>query len=165
MYKDEYGNIIEDDTVKIGDNFNLGCYNLIHGSVTIGANLVMRSFVELRPGTVIGNDCYIDSGVKMSGQCTIGNNVTIRYDSIIARGCVIEDDCYIAPQVMFNNLDHNREQIGGAHVGAGCFIGTNATIGAGIKIAPGTVIGGKSLVTKDVTEPGVYVGIPARKVK
>lgn len=161
---DVLGNIVSEN-IDVGDNIKVGCHCVIHDDVIIGNNVEIRSYVELRPGTIIGDNCYIDSGVKMSGKCTIGNNVTIRYDSIIARGCIIEDDVYIAPQVMFNNLNHNRVQIGGAHVGAGCFIGTNATLAAGIKIAPGTIIGAKSLVTKDITEPGIYVGIPARRVR
>jgi acetyltransferase-like isoleucine patch superfamily enzyme len=68
--------------------------------------------------------------------------------------------------VMFNNLDHNREQIGGAKVGPRCFIGTHAVIGAGISIAENTIIGANSLVTKDITERGgVWVGTPAKRIR
>lgn len=143
----------------------IGSYNIIRPEVQIGKGTRIRSYVELREGTIIGSNCYIDSGVKSSGKCRIGDNVTLRYDSIIARGTVIEDDVFIAPQLMTENLDHRGDQIGGAHIGEGVFIGTNVTLASGIRICPGTVIGSKANVRKDITEPGVYVGNPARRIK
>ncbi len=87
----------------------------------------------------------------------------LRYDSIIARGCDIGDDAYVCPQVMTNNLNHLREEVGGAHVGARAFIGTNATLAAGIVIAEGVVVGSKAFATRDCPEvDAVYVGVPAR---
>ena len=151
---------------EIPPYFKIGSYCIVQENVIIGARVRLRSHVELRPGTWVGDDCYVDSGVKSSGQNRIGNNVTLRYGAIIARGCDIGDGCYICPLVMTNNIDHHGNQIGGAKVGKGCFIGTHAVIGAGITIAPDTVIGACALVTKDITEPGgVWVGVPAKRIK
>ena len=85
-------------------------FNLIHEGVVIGAVTRLRSYVELREGTVIGAHCYIDSGVKCSGDCVIEDWVTLRYDAIIARGCHIGEGTYVCPQVMTNNLNHEREE-------------------------------------------------------
>jgi UDP-2-acetamido-3-amino-2,3-dideoxy-glucuronate N-acetyltransferase len=148
----------------IDEGVVIGSYNFI--DCHIGKNTKIQNHVELRAGTVVGVNCYIDSGVKCSGDCIIEDDVTLRYDAIIARGCLIGEQSYICPQVMFNNLNHNEEAVGGAHVGAACFIGTNATIGAGLKIADTVIIGAKSLVTKSCTEAGrIYMGIPARLVE
>ncbi len=46
-------------------------------------------------------------------------------------------------------------------IGNGVSIGTNATI-LPVTICDGTVIGAGAVVTKDITEPGIYVGNPAR---
>ena len=138
---------------------------VIEEGVEVGVGTEIKNFVELRSGTVIGENCYIDSGVKSSGNNWIGNGVTLRYDTIVARGCDIGDRSYICPQVMFNNVDHTGLQVGGAKIGVDCFIGTNATIGAGITICDNVVIGAKSLVLKDILIPGVYVGIPARRIR
>lgn len=151
---------------QIAEDVEAGHFCIIEEGCTIGQGTRIRSYVELRKGTVIGKDCYIDSGVRSSGLNKIGNGVTLRYGTIIARGCDIGDNCYICPQVMTNNVDHHRNQIGGAKVGKNCFIGTNATIGAGITIAPNTIIGAKALVLHDIEEPGgVWVGIPAKRIK
>jgi len=149
-----------------------GEYCLIEEGVIIGKNTVLKNFVELRTGTVIGDDCYIDSRVSTSGDCFIGNRVIIRYSGIIARGTFIYDDVFIAPQLMTENVSHKGEEIGGAQIGVGewdrktkyrVFIGTNVTLAAGIEIGQGVVIGSKSNVRKSITEPGVYFGNPARR--
>jgi acetyltransferase-like isoleucine patch superfamily enzyme len=141
-----------------------GQYCVISEDVVIGAGSRVGSFVELRAGTRIGRDSVIDSYVVTSGDCTIGDRVTLRYGTVIARGCVIADDCYLAVRVMTNNLDHHRNAIGGARVGAGCFIGTHAVLAAGIVVAPNTVVGAGAIVTRHLAVPGTYVGIPARMI-
>jgi acetyltransferase-like isoleucine patch superfamily enzyme len=148
--------------VSIGEGVRIGNHNVIQRDCTIGVHSELMSHIELRPGTVIGESCYVDSGVKSSGKNRIGDKVTLRYDSIIARGCVIESNTYICPQVMTNNLDHHGVEVGGAHVGRGCFIGTQTVLGAGITIADKVVVGSCSLVTRDIPEQGVYAGVPAR---
>jgi len=157
-----------------GRNLVIGKYNHIHEGVVLGKDVVIRSYVELRPDTVIGDGVYLDSGVKTSGECWIKNNVTLRYDSIIAKGTKIMDDVFIAPQLMTENLNHKGESIGGAQIGIGIwnrekpfrvFIGTNVTLAAGITICPDVVIGSKANVRKSITESGVYIGNPARKIQ
>ena len=158
------GNYIHPD-FRHGEGLKLGKYNHIHGGVEVGNDVTIRSNVELRRGTIIGNGCYIDSGVKSSGGCEIGNGVTIRYDAIIARNVVIEDDVFIAPQVMFINIPFKgRKRRGPTLVCKGAQIGTNTTIDDGVKIGPGVIIGAKAFVNRDCIEPGVDVGVPARRV-
>ena len=151
-----------EDGVRIGRDSIIGDFCIIRSGTTIGPETRVMNFVELREDTRIGVNCYIDSGVKSSGSCSVGDRVTIRYDAILARGCVIENDVYISPQVMFINVDPSGNAIGGALVGSNCFIGTNATIQAGVTICPGVVVGAKALVTRSLDQPGTYVGSPAR---
>jgi UDP-3-O-[3-hydroxymyristoyl] glucosamine N-acyltransferase len=123
---------------------------------------VLRSYVELRDSTYIGSDCYIDSHVVTSGECQISHHVTLRYGVIIARGCRIGAHSFLAPYVMTENLSHLRLAIGGAQIGEHVFIGTRATLAAGISICDNVVIGAHSYVNLPITEPGVYFGTPAR---
>lgn len=139
-------------------------YNIIHPDTKIGKGTTIMNYVEIRKGVIIGRDCYIDSKVCMTGDALIGNNVTIRNDVVIARGCEIGDNTFIAPKVMFNNLDSGRKKVGGAKIGKNCFIGTMTVLKEGITICDGVTIGSCSLVTKDITEAGIYRGQPARKV-
>lgn len=152
-----------DPTFKHGENFKIGEFCIIKEDCAVGDNVTIKDYVRLAKGTKVGNNVYIDSGVKSSGMNKIGSNVTIRYDAIISREVTVEDDVFISPQVMTIYSTHKGQRIGGIVIGKGAFIGTNATIGAGVKIGAGVVIGAKALVTKDCLEPGVYVGVPARR--
>lgn len=170
MIIDEKGNRVASD-FKHGLNFSIGFLNLIKEKVRVGDNVKIESYVELRSGTIVGDDCKIDSGVSSSGDNRVGNRVTIRYKSILARGVIIEDDIFISPKLMTENLNHRGEEIGGAHIGTGewdrktpfrVFIGTGVTLASGIEICSGTIIGSHANVRKSIIEPGVYVGNPAR---
>lgn len=152
-------------TAKIGKNVTMGRFIIIEDDVVIGDNTIIKNYVELRKGTIIGRDCYIDSRVSSSGDCVVGDRVTLRYDSIIARGCEVGDDTYVCPRVMTNNLDTGGESIGGAHIGKNCFIGTNAVLHHGLTIGKNSIIGAMAFVNKDVPENEIWMGSPAKKFR
>lgn len=158
--------IIASDFIH-GTALLMGDFNLIEENVQVGDNVTIKNYVELRKGTIIGDDCYIDSRVSTSGgaTCVIGNNVTIRYGAIIARNVIIEDDVFISPQVGFINIPFTDKEKKNTVIGEGTKIGFNATIMDGVSIAKGTIIGAKANVTKDILVPGIYVGNPARLLK
>lgn len=150
---------------KIGKNVKIGEFCIIEDDVIVGDNTVIKNYVELRSGTIIGKNCYVDSRVSSSGQNRVGNGVTIRYDTILARGVSVGDNTYICPRVMTNNLNKDGAGVGGATIGENCFIGTNAVLQYGITISDRVVVGSMSFVNKDIDAPGVYVGSPAKKIK
>lgn len=153
-----------DDGVQFGDGVEVGHFCIIEAGCHIGDNTRIRNYVELRKNTRIGANCYIDSGVKTSGDCTVGDGVTLRYDAIIARQVTVEEGAFIAPQVMTIYSTHEGEARPGIVIGAESFIGTGAKIGTGVQIAPGTTVGAGAVVTKDIAKPGIYVGMPARRL-
>jgi len=150
---------------KIGKNVEIGSYVVLEAGVEIGDNTIIKNFVELRENTIIGKNCYIDSRVSTSGDCVVGNNVTLRYDSIIARGCKVGNNTYICPRVMTNNLDTGGIQIGGAHIGKNCFIGTNTVFQHGVKIGDNVVTGAMSFVNKNIPDNEIWLGSPAKFFK
>ena len=174
-------NVLSDNS-DIGENFTIGNFNTI-GKVKIGKNVTIenncviadgcvigdnthiRSFVELRPNSIIGSDCYLDSYFHSSGNNKVGDRVTLRFNSCLAREVTVEDDAYICPNVMTNYGHHSGQKIGGTVIGEKAFIGTASVINYGVKIAPGTVVGSCSFVNKDLSDGGVYAGVPARKMK
>lgn len=150
---------------KHGENFSMGNYCIIEEGCEVGDNVRLEHFVLLKKGTKIGNNVYVDSYVKSSGENHIGSGVTLRFNATIAREVTVEDDVFISPNVMTMFSDHKGKAHPGIVIGKGSHIGTNAVIGHGVKIAPGTVIGAMSLVTKDIEVAGIYVGIPAKKIR
>jgi len=141
-----------------------GKYCVIEEGVHIGERCTIKNYVELRKGTVIGDDCYIDSRVSTSGECWIGNNVTLRYGTIIARNVIIGDDVFIAPNVMFINIPFTEKKRKKTVIESMVKIGTGSVINDGVRIVSGTIIGAMSFVREDVETRGIYAGNPLRKL-
>ena len=157
----KYCNIASD--FKPGKNFKCGSFVKIDEDVVVGDDVTIENFVLLKPGTRIGNNVFVDSYVRSSGSNKIGNNVTLRFGSTIAREVIVEDDVFISPNVMTIYTRHTGEKVGGTVIGQGTHVGTAAVIGPGVKIVPNCIIGAQAYVSRNITEPGTYVGVPAAK--
>ena len=102
----------------------------------------------------------------------IGGNVFINSNSLLmARGGItIEDDVMIAAnvQLLSNNHDEYDRQVltcKPIHIKKGAWIGAGASILPGVTIGENAIVGAGAIVTKDVGDCEVAVGIPARVVK
>ncbi len=123
-------------------------------------------------GCKIGNNCFIGPFVEIQRDVIIGNDCKIQYHSFICEMVTIGNSCFISHGVMFiNDLFSSGGPAGGDKtkwkktiIGNHVSIGTNATI-LPVMIADNVVIGAGSVVTKDISAPGVYVGNPARKIR
>ena len=102
----------------------------------------------------------------------IGDNVFINSNSLLmARGGItIEDDVMIAAnvQLLSNNHDEYDRQVltcKPIHIKKGAWIGAGASILPGVTIGENAIVGAGAILTKDVGDCEVAVGIPARVVK
>ncbi|WP_458403678.1 DapH/DapD/GlmU-related protein [Methanobrevibacter sp.] len=102
----------------------------------------------------------------------IGNNVYINSNSLLmARGGItIDDDVMVAANVQFlsNNHDEYDRQVltcKPIHVKKGVWIGAGASILPGVTVGEYAIVGAGAIVTKDVPDYSVVVGVPAKVVK
>jgi acetyltransferase-like isoleucine patch superfamily enzyme len=123
-------------------------------------------------GCKIGDDVFVGPFVEMQKQVTIGPRTRIQSHAFICELVTIGSDCFISHGAMFVNDLFSR---GGpargdkalwksTTIGDRVSIGTNATI-LPVEICSDVVIGAGSVVTRDITKPGVYAGNPARKIR
>lgn len=159
-----YGCLVAED-FEFGSNLKLGHYVIIEPGCKVGDDVQIGNYVLLKRGTVIGSRVFVDSYVKSSGENQIGSDVTLRFNATIARGVTVEDGVFISPNVMTIYSTHQGEKRSGTVIGANSHIGTDAVLGPAVQIAPGTVVGALTYVNKDIPEPGIYVGSPARCIK
>lgn len=121
-------------------------------------------------GCKIGNDTFIGPFVEIQKDVQVGDRCKIQSHSFVCELVEIGDDCFIGHGVMFiNDTFSNGGPAGGdrnlwksTKIGNQVSIGSNATI-LPVKICDHVVIGAGSVVTKNITEPGTYVGNPAKK--
>lgn len=123
-------------------------------------------------GCSIGDGAFIGPFVEIQKGVQVGARTRIQSHSFVCELVTIGDDCVIAHGVMFvNDLFATGGPARGdvslwqaTRVGNHVSIGSNATI-LPVTICDHVVIGAGSVVTRNITEPGVYAGNPARLLR
>lgn len=103
---------------------------------------------ELGAGSAIMHGAIIN-GAKIGKHCIINSG------AIIEHGVSLGENCFIGPGATI---------CGGVEMGVDVLVGANACVRNGVKICSGAVIGMGAVVVSDITEPGTYIGIPAKKI-
>lgn len=139
--------------------------------VKCGLNVKIISPVNIY-GCEIGNDCFIGPFVEIQKGVKIGNSTKIQSHTFICELVEIGDDCFIGHGVMFINdlfskggpARGDKTLWKGTKIGNHVSIGSNATI-LPVAICDRAIIGAGAVVTKNIVQPGVYAGNPARRIK
>ncbi len=119
----------------------------------IGDDSFVGPFVEIQQGVVIGKRCRIQSHAFICELVTIGD------DCFVAHGAMFVNDPFTAGHPAGDRTKWKSTTIGN-HVS----IGTNATI-LPVRVCDHAVIGAGTVVTKDIEQPGIYAGNPARLLR
>lgn len=140
-------------------------------NVDFGDNVKVVKPVNLY-GCTIGDHCFIGPFTEIQAGVTIGTGTRIQSHSFICELVSIGKDCFISHGAMFINdlFSGGGPARGNQHlwkktqIGNNVSIGTNATI-LPVNICDHVVVGAGAVVTKDITEPGIYAGNPAKKIR
>jgi acetyltransferase-like isoleucine patch superfamily enzyme len=140
-------------------------------NVQFGENVTVVQPVNLY-GCSIGAHTFVGPFTEIQKNVTIGTHCKIQSHSFICELVTIGDHCFIGHGVMFvNDLFQTGGPAGGdaskwkaTRIGNHVSIGSNATI-LPVSVCDHVVIGSGAVVTKDITEPGIYAGNPAKKLR
>jgi len=136
--------------VKCGDSVTIISPANIYGC-TLGDNVFIGPFVEIQKGALIGNDTRIQSHTFICELVTIGSSC------FIGHGVMFINDSFSVGHPARGDKTRWKSTAISNHV----YIGSNATI-LPVSICQDVVIGAGSVVTRDITVPGIYAGNPAR---
>jgi UDP-2-acetamido-3-amino-2,3-dideoxy-glucuronate N-acetyltransferase len=147
---------------------------LVAPDVRLGARVYLGPFVNLY-GCEIGDETRIGAFVEITSGVRIGRRCKISSHTYICTGVTIEDGVFVGHGVMFINdrypaalTPDGRLQAAGDFpllptlVRRGASIGTGAVILGGLVIGEGALVGAGAVVTHDVPDGAVVVGVPAR---
>jgi UDP-perosamine 4-acetyltransferase len=110
---------------------------------------VVNTDVVIGDATVVMDGAVINPGSRI-GECSIINtSATVEHD------CTIGDFSHIAPGAIL---------CGGVSVGAQSIVGAGACVLPGVSIGAGCIVGAGATVTRDLAEPGIYMGSPATRI-
>ncbi len=140
--------------------------------VAIGDNNTRKAkLMELQGKTIISvvsDTARIGLQVRIGHGCFVGNFSHIGPEAEIGEGTIINTGAVIEHEVQIGAYCHiapNAAISGRSKLGDLVFVGTGASVIDRISICSGVVVGAGAVVVNDITEPGVYVGCPARKIK
>ena len=117
--------------------------------VVISPHALVNEDVRLGPGTMVFDGVVVNSGSAIGAACILNTNATVEHD------CVLGDDVHVAPGATVS---------GGTRIGDHCMVGAGAIVIQGVSICAGCVLGAGAVVIADISEPGVYVGSPVRRL-
>jgi UDP-2-acetamido-3-amino-2,3-dideoxy-glucuronate N-acetyltransferase len=148
------------DDVKLGRNVKIFHPQLVNlYSCTIGDDTKIGSFVEIQKNVIVGSRCKISS------------------HSFLCEGVILEDEVFIGHGVMFTNDIYPRAanedgslktdadwDVAKTQVKRCASIGSNATILPGVTIGEKAIVGAGAVVTRDVPDYAIVVGVPAHVI-
>ena len=109
----------------------------------------------------VGIDAQTGEGNFLGNFCHIGPMAVIGNHTILNNACLVEHESQVGN---FCHIASNATLSGRAKLGDHVFIGASATVIDKVSICSHVTIGAGSTVIADITEPGTYVGSPARKI-
>lgn len=137
--------------------------------VIIGDNTKIWHFCHVQSGAVIGENCTLGQNVNISNNVKIGDNVKIQNNVSVYEGVTIENKVFLGPSCVFtNDLTPRAEYPKGTckfihtSIKEGASIGANATIVCGHTIGRYAMIAAGSVVTKNIPEFSLAMGVPAQ---
>src|SRR5215471_9222231 len=144
--------------------------------VKFGKEVKIYDFVNLY-GCVIGDETKIGAFVEIQKNALVGTRCKISSHTFICEGVTIEDEVFVGHGVMFiNDLYPRATNDEGlmqtevdwhpvpTRVKRCASIGSNATIMGGVTIGEQALIGVGTVVTRDVPDYAIVMGVPARVV-
>ncbi|MBW4432146.1 MAG: N-acetyltransferase [Pelatocladus maniniholoensis HA4357-MV3] len=148
------------DDVKLGNNVKIFHPQLVNlYNCTIGDDTKIGTFVEIQKNVTVGSRCKISS------------------HSFLCEGVILEDEVFIGHGVMFTNDLYPRAtnedstlktdddwDVVETRVKRCASIGSNATILAGVIVGEKAIVGAGAVVTRDVPNYAIVVGVPARVI-
>jgi len=144
--------------------------SFVDDGAQIGKGTKIWHFSHIMPNAQIGENCSFGQNVNVGGDVIIGNNVKVQNNVSIYSGTVIEDDVFLGPSCVLTNVTNPRSQVNRQSlyektlIKRGATIGANATVVCGISIGRYAFIAAGAVVTKDVPDYALMVGVPAKQM-
>lgn len=142
---------------------------VIDEGATIGNGTKIWHFSHIMGGAEIGENCVIGQNCFVAKGAVLGNVVKLENNVSVYTFVTLEDGVFVGPSAVFTNDINPRSFYpkGGKWISTlvrrGASIGANATIRCGITIGTWALVGAGAVVTKDVLDYAIVVGVPAKQ--
>lgn len=162
---DYYSNVsyVNPKTI-IGPHSLIRSHSIIYAGNTFGGHLQTGHRVTIRESSKLGIHCSVGTLSDIQGDVTIGNYCRLHSNTHIGQGTKLGNCIFVYPYVVFTNDPTPPSNLCiGVQVEDYAIIATGAIIMPGIKIGKNSLVGAGSVVTRDVEEYALVLGVPAKK--
>jgi len=148
----QHPSAIVDDGAQIGEGSRI--WHFVH--VCAGA--------RIGKGVSLGQNVFVGNQVTIGERCKIQNNVSV-YDNV-----TLEEGVFCGPSMVFTNVYNPRALIERKDayrdtlVKRGATLGANCTVVCGITIGAFAFVGAGAVITQNVPDYALMVGVPARQI-
>lgn len=131
--------------------------------------------VHIREGASLGRNCIVGKDAYIDFDVAIGDNCKIQNAALVYHGATIEDGVFIGPRACLTNDEQPRAiapdgrlkgasdwELGRIHIQHGAAIGAGAIVLPNVVIGRWAMIAAGAVVTHDVRDHGLVMGVPAR---
>lgn len=143
---------------------------IVDDGASIGEGTRIWHWTHVCAGARIGQHCTLGQNVFVGNRVVIGNHVKIQNNVSVYDNVTLEDEVFCGPSMVFTNVYNPRSAIPRKKeyrdtlVKRGATLGANCTIVCGVTIGRYAFIGAGAVVTKDVPDYALMIGVPARHV-
>ncbi len=143
---------------------------IVYAGSRVGEHAIVGDQSQLRERSKVGPRTVLGRGSSIDFGCTVGTRVLIQTDVYVTGGSVVEDDVFLGPGVFTTNDDamgrHSRgAPLRGPVFRRACRVGGGAVVVPGVMIGEEAFVAAGAVVTRDVGEREVVIGVPARVVR
>ena len=142
--------------------------SIIDPGAKVGSGTRIWHFSHVSSTSIIGEGCSLGQNVYVADGVTLGRNCKVQNNVSIYTGVHCEDDVFLGPSMVFTNVINPRsaverkDEYKATPVRKGATIGANATIVCGNSIGAYALVAAGSVVTRDVKDFELVIGVPAR---
>jgi acetyltransferase-like isoleucine patch superfamily enzyme len=146
------------------------CGAVVYAGARIGAGAIIGDQTQVRERSVVGPQSVVGRGSTVDFGARVGARVLIQTGVYVTGGSIVEDDVFLGPGVVTTN-DHTMgrhprgEALAGPVFRRACRVGGGAVLVPGVEIGEEAFVAAGAVVTRDVGEREVVIGVPARAVR
>jgi len=155
--------------LEIGKDCVISAHVILYGGTKVGNEVMIGDLVSIREQNIIGDKTIIARLLSMEPRTVIGQRVRTAAVTHLTSDMIIEDDAFIGSHVSTTNDNKMGRGVAGVykgpHIKRGARIGSNATLLPGVVIGEEAVVAAGALVSRDVPDRKIVMGVPAKVVR
>ncbi|MBA2897273.1 acyltransferase [Nonomuraea soli] len=146
-------------------------------TATLGRDVRVWELAQIREDAVLGDGCIVGRGAYVGTGVTIGRHVKIQNYALVYEPATLADGVFVGPAAVLTNdrvpraVDPDGElkqrhdwRPEGVEVAEGASLGARSVCVAPVRIGRWAMVAAGAVVTRDVPDFALVMGVPAKRV-